>query len=136
MRIVKTFEKYNIQEILIIVDVQKSFRSYFTEMYLNQLKNYQWWNQERKLEDLPMFLIRLKLVFLHGKKINVNITLSQAINHIALLNLQNYSEVKLDIALKHTRLVSLDIIFNLWTVMFKYDYYDPIHIDKRFLALL
>lgn len=40
MRIVKTFEKYNIQEILIIVDVQKSFRSYFTEMYLNQLKNY------------------------------------------------------------------------------------------------
>jgi hypothetical protein len=37
---IKTFEKFRHQEILIIVDVQKSFRKFFTEMYLNELKKY------------------------------------------------------------------------------------------------
>jgi len=40
MRIVNTFEQYNNQKILIIVDVQKSFRSFFTEMYINKLTKY------------------------------------------------------------------------------------------------
>lgn len=39
MRFLKTFESYN-QDTLIIVDVQKSFRKYFSEMYLNELKKY------------------------------------------------------------------------------------------------
>lgn len=39
MRYVKTFESYNDQT-LIIVDVQKSFRKYFSEMYLNRLEKY------------------------------------------------------------------------------------------------
>lgn len=37
---IKTFEKFKHQEILIIVDVQKSFRKFFTEMYLHELKKY------------------------------------------------------------------------------------------------
>ena len=39
MRYIKTFESYN-EDTLIIVDVQKSFRKYFSEMYLNELKKY------------------------------------------------------------------------------------------------
>ncbi len=39
MRFLKTFESYN-EDKLIIVDVQKSFKKYFSEMYLNELKNY------------------------------------------------------------------------------------------------
>lgn len=39
MRFIKTFESYN-EDTLIIVDVQKSFRKYFSEMYLNELKKY------------------------------------------------------------------------------------------------
>jgi hypothetical protein len=39
MRFLKTFESYN-EDTLIIVDVQKSFRKYFSEMYLNELKKY------------------------------------------------------------------------------------------------
>jgi hypothetical protein len=36
-----TFENFNRKDnVLIIVDVQKSFRKFFTEMYLNELKNY------------------------------------------------------------------------------------------------
>jgi hypothetical protein len=39
MKFLKTFESYN-QDTLIIVDVQKSFKKYFSEMYLNELKKY------------------------------------------------------------------------------------------------
>jgi hypothetical protein len=39
MRFLKTFESYN-NETLIIVDVQKSFKKFFSEMYLNELKKY------------------------------------------------------------------------------------------------
>ena len=39
MKFIKTFESYN-ADTLIIVDVQKSFRKYFSEMYLNELKKY------------------------------------------------------------------------------------------------
>ena len=39
MKYIKTFESYN-SETLIIVDVQKSFRKYFSEMYLNELNKY------------------------------------------------------------------------------------------------
>jgi hypothetical protein len=39
MRFLKTFESYN-KDTLIIVDVQKSFRKYFSEMYLHELKKY------------------------------------------------------------------------------------------------
>ena len=39
MKFLKTFESYN-GDTLIIVDVQKSFRKYFSEMYLNELKKY------------------------------------------------------------------------------------------------
>ena len=39
VRYIKTFESYN-EDTLIIVDVQKSFRKYFSEMYLNELKKY------------------------------------------------------------------------------------------------
>jgi hypothetical protein len=38
--IIKTFEKFNQNSTLIIVDVQKSFRKFFTEMYLHKLKEY------------------------------------------------------------------------------------------------
>ena len=39
MKFLKTFESYN-QDTLIIVDVKKSFKKYFSEMYLNELKKY------------------------------------------------------------------------------------------------
>lgn len=39
MRFLKTFERYG-SETLIIVDVQKSFKKFFSEMYLNELKKY------------------------------------------------------------------------------------------------
>lgn len=39
MKFIKTFESYG-KETLIIVDVQKSFKKFFSEMYLNELKKY------------------------------------------------------------------------------------------------
>lgn len=39
MRYIKTYESYS-NETLIIVDVQRSFRRFFSEMYLNELKKY------------------------------------------------------------------------------------------------
>ncbi len=39
MKFLKTFEGYN-EDTLIIVDVQKSFKKFFSEMYLNELKKY------------------------------------------------------------------------------------------------
>jgi hypothetical protein len=39
MKFLKTFESYS-SETLVIVDVQKSFRRFFSEMYLNELKKY------------------------------------------------------------------------------------------------
>lgn len=39
MKYIKTFENYE-TSILIIVDVQKSFRKFFTDLYLNELKKY------------------------------------------------------------------------------------------------
>lgn len=39
MRYLKTFESHN-NSTLIIVDVQKSFRKFFSELYLNELKKY------------------------------------------------------------------------------------------------
>ena len=39
MKFLKTFESHS-NETLIIVDVQKSFRRFFSEMYLNELKKY------------------------------------------------------------------------------------------------
>ena len=39
MKFLKTFESHS-NETLIIVDVQKSFRKFFSEMYLNELKKY------------------------------------------------------------------------------------------------
>lgn len=40
MRYIKTFENHSGSSILIVVDVQKSFRKFFSEMYLHELKNY------------------------------------------------------------------------------------------------
>ena len=42
MRYIKTFENHNKsnKDILIIVDVQKSFKKFFTEMYIHELKEY------------------------------------------------------------------------------------------------
>lgn len=42
MRYIKTFENHNKsnKDILIIVDVQKSFGKFFTEMYIHELKKY------------------------------------------------------------------------------------------------
>ena len=40
MKWIKTFENYSGSKDLIIVDVQKSFSKYFTEMYINQLTKY------------------------------------------------------------------------------------------------
>lgn len=42
MRYIKTFENHNKSnnDILIIVDVQKSFKKFFTEMYIHELKKY------------------------------------------------------------------------------------------------
>ena len=39
MRYLRTFESYN-EDTLIVVDVQKSFKKFFSEMYLNELKKY------------------------------------------------------------------------------------------------
>ena len=39
MKYIKTFESYS-NETLIIVDVQKSFKKFFSEMYLNELNKY------------------------------------------------------------------------------------------------
>jgi len=39
MRFIRTFESYN-EDTLIIVDVQKSFKKFFSEMYLNELKKH------------------------------------------------------------------------------------------------
>jgi hypothetical protein len=40
MRYIKTYEKHSNQSVLIVVDVQKSFKKFFSEMYLNELKKY------------------------------------------------------------------------------------------------
>lgn len=40
MNWIKTFENFNQPNTLIIVDVQKSFRSFFTEMYINELTKH------------------------------------------------------------------------------------------------
>ena len=40
MRYIKAYESYNSDTTLIIVDVQKSFKKFFSEMYLNELKKY------------------------------------------------------------------------------------------------
>lgn len=40
MRYIKAYESYNSDSTLIIVDVQKSFKKFFSEMYLNELKKY------------------------------------------------------------------------------------------------
>ena len=40
MKYIKTFENHSNNSTLIIVDVQKSFSKYFTEMYLHKLKEY------------------------------------------------------------------------------------------------
>jgi hypothetical protein len=40
MKYIKTFESHSNESTLIIVDVQKSFSKYFTEMYLHKLKEY------------------------------------------------------------------------------------------------
>lgn len=40
MRYIKTFENHSNESTLIIVDVQKSFKKFFTEMYLHKLKEY------------------------------------------------------------------------------------------------
>jgi len=40
MKWIKAFENFNQSDTLIIVDVQKSFRKYFTEMYVNELSKH------------------------------------------------------------------------------------------------
>ena len=40
MRYLKTFESHSNKDILIVVDVQKSFKKFFSEMYLNELKKH------------------------------------------------------------------------------------------------
>jgi hypothetical protein len=40
MRYIKAYESYNSDSTLIIVDVQKSFKKFFSEMYINELKKY------------------------------------------------------------------------------------------------
>lgn len=40
MRYLKTFESHNNKDILIIVDVQESFKKFFNELYLSKLKKY------------------------------------------------------------------------------------------------
>ena len=40
MRYLKTFESHSSDDVLIIVDVQKSFSKYFTDNYVSQLKGY------------------------------------------------------------------------------------------------
>lgn len=40
MKYLKTFESVNRKKILIIIDVQKSFKKHFTNKYINELKKY------------------------------------------------------------------------------------------------
>lgn len=40
MKYIKTYENYTTGTTLIVVDVQKSFRKFFTEMYIHELKKY------------------------------------------------------------------------------------------------
>ncbi len=40
MRYLKTFESHKSEDVLIIVDVQKSFDKYFTDRYVDELKKY------------------------------------------------------------------------------------------------
>ena len=40
MRYLKTFESHSTKDILIIVDVQKSFKEFFTDNYIKELKKY------------------------------------------------------------------------------------------------
>lgn len=40
MRYIKAFESYNHREVLVIIDVQKSFSKFFTKNYLKQLNSY------------------------------------------------------------------------------------------------
>jgi len=40
MRYLKTFESHSSKDILIVVDVQKSFHDFFTDNYVNELKKY------------------------------------------------------------------------------------------------
>jgi hypothetical protein len=40
MKHIKTYETHTNASVLIIVDVQKSFKKFFSEMYLNELKKY------------------------------------------------------------------------------------------------
>ena len=40
MRYLKTFESHSSKDILIVVDVQKSFKKFFNEIYLHELKKY------------------------------------------------------------------------------------------------
>lgn len=40
MRYIKTYENFENNSTLIVVDVQKSFKKFFTEMYLNELKKF------------------------------------------------------------------------------------------------
>ena len=40
MKYLKTFESHNNKDILIIVDVQKSFKKFFNDLYLSELKKY------------------------------------------------------------------------------------------------
>lgn len=40
MRYIKIFENFNQSNVLIVVDVQRSFRKFFTENYVNELKKY------------------------------------------------------------------------------------------------
>ena len=40
MRYLKTFESYGSDDVLIVVDVQKSFKKFFTDAYIEALKDY------------------------------------------------------------------------------------------------
>ncbi len=40
MRYLKTFESYSSKDILIIIDVQKSFKDFFTDKYVSEIKKY------------------------------------------------------------------------------------------------
>jgi hypothetical protein len=40
MKYIKVYEDFNKDDILIVVDVQKSFKKFFTDNYLNELKKY------------------------------------------------------------------------------------------------
>jgi hypothetical protein len=40
MRYLKTFESHSSDDVLIVVDVQKSFKKFFTDAYIEALKDY------------------------------------------------------------------------------------------------